>query len=146
MWASGRLRPLVTEYRVGTYAFHDRATVAAEAATLDDVALTVHATVVSRPAPDRAILDSGSKALTSDPGPDDGLFGAILEAPGARIVKLNEEHAYVELGAEQLEVGQRVRVVPNHACVVANLFDDLVVVGEGREPERRPVDARGRSA
>jgi D-serine deaminase-like pyridoxal phosphate-dependent protein len=146
MWSSGKLRPLVTEYRVGTYAFHDRATVAAEAATLDDVALTVHATVVSRPAPDRAILDSGSKALTSDPGPDDGLFGAILEAPGARIVKLNEEHAYVELGAEQLEVGQRVRVVPNHACVVANLFDDLVVVGEGREPERRPVDARGRSA
>ena len=49
MWASGELRPLVTEYRVGTYAFHDRATVAAGAAELDDVALTVHATVVSRP-------------------------------------------------------------------------------------------------
>jgi D-serine deaminase-like pyridoxal phosphate-dependent protein len=146
MWASGELRPLVTEYRVGTYAFHDRATVAAGAAELDDVALTVHATVVSRPASDRAVLDAGSKALTSDPGPDDGLFGAIVEAPGARIVKLNEEHAYVQVGAEQLDVGQRVRVVPNHACVVANLFDELVVVGEGREPERRPVDARGKSS
>ena len=99
MWASGELRPLVTEYRVGTYAFHDRATVAAGAAELDDVALTVHATVVSRPASDRAVLDAGSKALTSDPGPDDGLFGAILEAPGARIVTLNEEHAYVQVGA-----------------------------------------------
>ena len=146
MWASGELRPLVTEYRVGTYAFHDRATVAAGAAELDDVALTVHATVVSRPAPDRAVLDAGSKALTSDPGPDDGLFGAILEAPGARLVKLNEEHAYVQLGAEQLEVGQRVRVVPNHACVVANLFDELVVVGEGRKPEPWAVDARGKSS
>jgi D-serine deaminase-like pyridoxal phosphate-dependent protein len=146
MWASGELRPLVTEYRVGTYAFHDRATVAAGAAALDDVALTVHATVVSRPAPDRAVLDAGSKALTSDPGPNDGLFGTILEVPGARIVKLNEEHAYVQLWAEQLEVGQRVRVVPNHACVVANLFDELVVVGEGREPHRWPVDARGRSS
>jgi D-serine deaminase-like pyridoxal phosphate-dependent protein len=90
------------------------------------------------------VLDAGSKALTSDPGPGDG-FGTILEAPGARIVQLNEEHAYVRLGAEPLEVGQRVRVVPNHACVVVNLFDELVVVGEGREPERRPVDARGRS-
>jgi D-serine deaminase-like pyridoxal phosphate-dependent protein len=144
MWKSGDLRPLVTEYRVGTYVFHDRATVAAGAATLDDVALTVHATVVSRPAPDRAVLDAGSKALTSDPGPGDG-FGTILEAPGARIVQLNEEHAYVRLGAEPLEVGQRVRVVPNHACVVVNLFDELVVVGEGRDPERRRVDARGRS-
>jgi len=146
MWASGELRPLVTEYRVGTYAFHDRATVAAGAAELDDVALTVHATVVSRPAPGRAVLDSGSKALTSDPGPDDGLFGTILEAPGARIVKLNEEHAYVELGDEQLDVGQRVRVIPNHACVVANLYDELVVFGDGQEPERRPVDARGKSS
>ena len=125
MWASGKLRPLVTEYRVGTYAFHDRATVAAEAATLDDVALTVHATVVSRPAPDRAILDSGSKALTSDPGPDDGLFGAILEAPGARIVKLNEEHAYVELGAEAAR-GRTARARRPEPRL------------RGREPVRRP--------
>ena len=67
MWASGELRPTVTEYRVGTYAFHDRATVAAGAATADEVALTVRATVVSRPSADRAVLDAGSKALTHDP-------------------------------------------------------------------------------
>src|SRR5262245_32904028 len=60
MWSSGELRPTVTEYRVGTYAFHDRATVAAGAATLDEVALTVQATVVSRPSSDRAVLDAGS--------------------------------------------------------------------------------------
>ncbi len=150
MWRSGELRPTVTEYRVGTYAFHDRATVAAGAATLDDVALTVHATVVSRPTADRAVLDAGSKALTSDPGPDDG-FGTIIEAPGAAIVKLNEEHAYVRLGPDQpgtgqLEVGQRVRIVPNHACVVANLYDELLVVGARGDVRRLTVDARGRSA
>ena len=61
MWASGELRPTVTEYRVGTYAFHDRATVAAGAATAGEVALTVRATVVSRPSADRAVLDAGSK-------------------------------------------------------------------------------------
>src|SRR5438270_353561 len=68
MWDAGELRPTVTEYRAGLYASHDRASVAAGAATLDDVALTIRATVVSRPAPDRAVLDAGSKALSSDPG------------------------------------------------------------------------------
>jgi D-serine deaminase-like pyridoxal phosphate-dependent protein len=142
MWSAHELVPLVTEYRVGNYAFYDRKSVAAGAATLDDVALTVHATVVSRPTSGRAILDAGSKALTSDPGPDE-LFGEILEAPGSRIVELNEEHAYVEVGpGDRLELGQRVRVVPNHACVVVNLFDELHVEPEGVWR----VDARGRSS
>src|SRR5207253_5250038 len=108
----------------------DRESVAAGAATLEEVALTVRATVVSRPAPDRAVLDAGSKALTSDPGPDDG-HGTILEAPSAAIEKLTEEHAYVRLNGESLELGQQVSVVPNHACVVANLFDELVRVDGG---------------
>jgi D-serine deaminase-like pyridoxal phosphate-dependent protein len=146
MWqARERLGPVVTEYRVGTYAFHDRKTVAAGAATLDEVALTVAATVVSRPTGDRAVLDAGSKSLTSDPGPDDG-FGLVLEAPHSRITQLNEEHAYVELaGADQLDLGQEVRVVPNHACVVSNLFDEFVVTRRGEVVDRWPVDARGRS-
>jgi D-serine deaminase-like pyridoxal phosphate-dependent protein len=145
MWESGKLRPTVTEYRVGTYAFHDRATVAAGAASLDEVALTVHATVVSRPAPGRAILDAGSKALTSDRGPDES-FGLVLEAPGSEVVKLNEEHAYVALAdGEDLELGQRVRVVPNHVCVVVNLFDELLVTRNGSVEESWRVAARGRS-
>jgi D-serine deaminase-like pyridoxal phosphate-dependent protein len=142
MWQAGELVPTVTEYRVGTYAFHDRATVAAGAATLDEVALTVLTTVISRPAPDRAILDAGSKALTSDVGRD-SLFGTILEAPGARVVKLNEEHAYIELGAEGLELGQEVHVVPNHACVVSNLFERFVVTRDGVAIDEWSV-ARGR--
>ena len=145
MWASGELRPTVTEYRVGTYAFHDRATVAAGAATLDEVALTVHATVVSRPAADRAVLDSGSKALTQDPGPGNG-FGTILEAPASTIEWLSEEHAVVPLAPEDsLELGQRIRVVSNHVCVVVNLADEVIVHGSGIEPTTWPVDARGRS-
>jgi D-serine deaminase-like pyridoxal phosphate-dependent protein len=145
MWASGELRPTVTEYRAGTYAFHDRSTVAAGAASIDDVALTVRATVVSRPAAERAILDAGSKSLSSDPGPAPG-FGTILEAPQSTIARLSEEHAVVELAAgETLDLGQQVRIVPNHACVVANLADELVAVEAGSEPRSLPVDARGRS-
>jgi D-serine deaminase-like pyridoxal phosphate-dependent protein len=145
MWASGDLLPTVTEYRVGTYAFHDRATVAAGAATLDEVALTVVATVVSRPRSDRAILDAGSKTLSSDPGPGTG-FGTILEAPTSAIAWLGEEHAIVELAAgDALELGQQVRVVPNHVCPVVNLADELVVHGDRVEATAWPVDARGRS-
>lgn len=145
MWASGELRPTVNEYRVGTYAFHDRATVAAGAATLDDVALTVHATVVSRPTADRAVLDAGSKVLAHDPGPAPG-FGSILEAPASVIEWLSEEHAVVTLApGDALELGQRIRVVPNHVCVVVNLADELVVHGHGVDLTTWPVDARGRS-
>jgi D-serine deaminase-like pyridoxal phosphate-dependent protein len=145
MWASGELRPTVTEYRVGTYAFHDRATVAAGAATADEVALTVRATVVSRPSADRAVLDAGSKVLTHDPCSEPG-YGTILEAPGSVVEWLSEEHAVVAVApGDSLELGQQVRIVPNHVCVVVNLADELVVHGERLEPTTWPVDARGRS-
>ena len=145
IWASGELRPTVTEYRVGTYAFHDRATVAAGAATADEVALTVRATVVSRPSADRAVLDAGSKVLTHDPCSEPG-YGTILEAPGSVVEWLSEEHAVVAVApGDSLELGQQVRIVPNHVCVVVNLADELVVHGESLEPTTWPVDARGRS-
>src|SRR5690606_30737927 len=62
----GHLVPSATEHRAGTYVYNDRSMVRAGHCTLDDVAMHVLATVVSRPAPDRAVLDCGSKALTSD--------------------------------------------------------------------------------
>jgi D-serine deaminase-like pyridoxal phosphate-dependent protein len=142
MWQSADLAPVVNEYRAGTYAFHDRATVSAGAASLDDVALTVAATVVSV-RNGRAILDAGSKALSSDLGPDEN-FGLVLEAPKSRLHLLNEEHGYLDLASgERLALGDQVRIVPNHACVVANLFEELVVVQDGRPVTRWSVE-RGR--
>jgi D-serine deaminase-like pyridoxal phosphate-dependent protein len=141
MWHSDELRPLVTEYRAGTYAFNDRNTVASGAATIEQVALTVAATVVSR-RDGRAIVDAGSKALSSERA-DNG-FGLVLEAPASRLVRLDEEHGYVELGAgDDLELGQQVRVVPNHVCVAVNLADELVAVRGGETAGRWPVE-RGR--
>jgi D-serine deaminase-like pyridoxal phosphate-dependent protein len=142
MWQSAELAPVVNEYRVGTYVFHDRATVAAGAASLEDVALTVAATVVSV-RKGRAIVDAGSKALSSDPGPDEN-FGLVLEAPESKLHRLNEEHGYVELApGDHLALGAQVRIVPNHACVVANLFEELVVTRNG-QPETRWAVERGR--
>jgi D-serine deaminase-like pyridoxal phosphate-dependent protein len=144
MWSAEGLRPTVTEYRAGTYVFHDRATVGAGAATLDDVALTVCATVVSRPTRNRAILDAGSKSLSSDRSAAEG-FGLVLDAPESTLVKLDEEHGYVELAhGDALELGQQVRIVPNHACVVSNLFAEFALVRDGALTGRWPVDARSR--
>ena len=63
-------------------------------ARLEDCALNVFATVVSRAGPDRGILDAGSKTLTSDVGGLDG-HGLILEHPQARIKGFAEEHGFV---------------------------------------------------
>lgn len=142
MWASGDLLPVVTEYRAGTYVFHDRNTVAAGAASLADCALTVAATVVSR-RNGRAILDAGSKALSSDTAVAGG-FGHILEAPGSTIAQLYEEHGLVDLAdGDELALGQQVRIVPNHVCVAVNLFDELVAV-RGETVEGRWAVERGR--
>jgi D-serine deaminase-like pyridoxal phosphate-dependent protein len=141
MWRSGELSPLVTEYRAGTYAFNDRNTVDSGAAGLDQVALTVAATVVSR-RDGRAIIDAGSKALSSERASSG--FGLVLEAPASQLVRLDEEHGYVELApGDDLELGQQVRVVPNHVCVAVNLADELVAARGGEISSRWPVE-RGR--
>ena len=79
--------PGYTEYRPGNYVYFDRTQVALGAATIDDCALTVLATVVSKPAPDRVIFDSGSKTLTNDGArgfaPLAG-HGTVLRLPGGR--------------------------------------------------------------
>ncbi len=134
-----------TEHRPGTYIYCDRMQVAFGHATLADCALSVLATVVSRPTPDRAVLDAGSKALAADTCPAPG-FGHVVEYPNAVVASLSEEHAVVDLSrcAERPAIGEKVRVIPNHACVVSNLFDAVHIVESGEVVERLPVAARGR--
>ncbi len=146
----------VTELRPGNYAYHDRTQVALGAATWEDCALTVLARVVSRPARDRVILDSGSKTLTNDgargfintPG-----HGAVLRDISAAepdtsllIERLSEEHATVRVvhGETGLTTGSLVRVIPNHSCVVSNLVDRVWLVDGDTVLEPMPVAARGR--
>ena len=135
--------PEITELRVGTYVFNDWMTVCKGWATLDDTAMHVACTVVSRPAPERAILDGGSKTFTDETF--DGVHGHVLEYPDARIYKLNEEHAFVDLSncEERPSIGERVHVVPTHTCVVTNLHNQIYGV-RGEEVEVVwPVAARG---
>jgi D-serine deaminase-like pyridoxal phosphate-dependent protein len=140
----GKIRG-VTEHRAGTSVFNDRMMLAAGVAGLEDCALTVYATVVSRAGPERGILDSGSKTLTSDTGGLDG-HGLILEHPQAKIARFAEEHGFLDLSAcnDRPQIGDVVRIVPNHVCVVVNMVDRLVAVRGDRIVGELPVAARGR--
>ena len=137
---------VATEYRPGTYIYMDRSQVAAGAASYDDCALTVLATVVSHPTTGRAIIDAGSKALTSDLL---GLVGHgyIPAYPDARIVGLSEEHGTLDVSAcvdGGPKIGEQIAIVPNHCCPVTNLFDTVHLVRDGQLVETVPVAARGR--
>ena len=113
---------------------------------LKDISFSVITTVVSRPTPDRGILDGGSKTFSSDLMGLDG-HGLILEYPGARLYELSEEHGNVDFSdcPEKPAIGDRVTVIPNHCCPVTNLFNEIVAVRNGTVETIWPVAARGAS-
>jgi D-serine deaminase-like pyridoxal phosphate-dependent protein len=137
--------PMLTEHRAGTCVFNDAMVVASGTATWDNCAMRVRATVVSRPTDGRAILDAGTKVLTSDQYGMKG-YGHVIEYPEAVVANLSEEHGVVDLSAcaERPRVGEVVHVVPNHCCVVSNMVDELYGVRDGAVEVVWPVAARGR--
>ncbi|MBL8598697.1 MAG: D-TA family PLP-dependent enzyme [Devosia sp.] len=143
IWHTGD--SVVTERRPGTYIYFDRSQVEFGAATFADCALTVLATVVSRPTATRAVIDAGSKALSSDTL---GLtaFGVIRDREEIVVASLSEEHGVIELpeASDWPRVGERIHIIPNHACVVTNLFDAVHLVDGKGDVEAVPVAARGR--
>ena len=136
--------PMLTEHRAGTCIFNDTMTVASGWATWDDCAMRVRATVVSRPTDTRAVIDCGTKVLTSDLYTVKG-YGHLMEYPEAAITSLSEEHGVVDLSAcrERPAVGEVVSVIPNHCCVVSNMVDELHGVRDGKVEETWKVAARG---
>jgi D-serine deaminase-like pyridoxal phosphate-dependent protein len=140
--------PRVTEMRPGTYVYNDRTTAEIEACDWDDCALTVLATVVSTAVPGQAVVDAGTKALGREPvrgAPGEG-FGALLEDRAVVVSRMSEEHGILDLSRTSWrpKVGEQVRIVPNHVCIVTHLFD-RVYGARGEEIERSwPVAARGR--
>lgn len=144
--------PGITEMRPGTYVFNDVNQMRIGQAAPRDCALGVLATVISRPAPDRAVLDAGSKALWIEPARPpiameayDG-FGYIRESPSARITSLSEEHAVVSLsdGVAFPRIGEKVEVIPNHVCPVVNLHDRLHLVEGEDVAETWTITGRGK--
>jgi D-serine deaminase-like pyridoxal phosphate-dependent protein len=142
--------PGVTEIRPGNYVFYDAMQVGLGAASFDRCALRVLATVVSHAARDRAVIDAGSKTLTTDRGAHGqttaGGYGAIVGREDIHIERLSEEHGWLRLdpAGSDVEIGETLEIVPVHACPVANLADELTVVRDGTVIERWAVAAAGR--
>jgi D-serine deaminase-like pyridoxal phosphate-dependent protein len=135
----------VTEVRPGTYVFSDRDQVTMAWGDVDDCALTVLTTVVSRPTSTRAVIDGGTKAFSSDVCGSDDLWGLVVGHPELRIVRLNEEHGILEVPPDaQLPIGTRLQVVPNHACGTLNMHDVAVVIRGGQFVDRWAIAARGK--
>jgi D-serine deaminase-like pyridoxal phosphate-dependent protein len=138
----------ITEMRPGTYVYNDRITVKTGACTWQDCAFTVLATVVSTAVPGQAVVDAGSKALGREPmegGASEG-FGALLDRPEVKVVRMSEEHGILDVaGADwRPSVGDQVRIVPNHVCYVVNLNDIIYGVRGTNVETSWPVNARGR--
>ena len=134
-----------TEMRPGTYVYGDANQVQFGSQALEDCALAVVATVVSTPEPTRAVVDAGSKALSTDLRVPGGTgFGIVLGAPQLRVDRLSEEHGVLTSDEPTgLHIGDRVAIVPTHACTTINLHRELLVIDETGHASWEPVDVKG---
>lgn len=146
-WQTHRIRGL-TEFRPGTYVYQDRSQVALGVCERDDCAFTVLATVVSTAVPGQAVVDAGSKALGREPRDlgDNAGYGELLDRPEVTVRGMSEEHGILDLSRTdwQPRVGDQVRIIPNHVCIVTHLNDCIVGIRNGAVVERYEVAARGR--
>jgi D-serine deaminase-like pyridoxal phosphate-dependent protein len=145
-WQTHRIEGL-TEFRPGTYVYQDRSQVAIGVCDRDDCAVTVLATVVSTAVPGQAVIDAGTKALGREPQDlGDGSFGELLDRQDVTVVRMSEEHGVLDLSRTDWrpKVGDQVRVIPNHVCIVTHLNDVMVGIRGGEVVERFDVAARGR--
>lgn len=143
MWKSHQIAGL-TEIRSGSCIYFDREGLDIGVAAMDDLAYTVLATVVSTAVPGRAVVDAGSKALAKESRGGGG-FGILLDRPEVVVVGVSEEHGVLDIehSTWRPEIGERVRIVPNHVCVSVNLQDHLIGCA-GSEWSRVELEARGR--
>jgi len=136
----------VTETRPGTYVFNDYFEIKLGAAKEEDCALTILATVISVPTDDRAVIDAGTKSLTSDKAQAFGVYGLVKGMPDVKLIRAYEEHGVLKVDPSKakLKVGDKLEVIPNHVCPAVNLFDELVVIRNDRVETTWKVSARGK--
>ena len=141
--------PGITEIRPGNYVFYDAIQVGLKVAGMEQCALQVVSTVISKPAHDRLVIDAGSKTFALDKGAH-GLsvvqgFGIIRGYPHLLLERLSEEHGIIKVQGEGPlpELGDELCIIPNHACTAVNLANEVVVMKNGFVYDKWPVAARG---
>jgi D-serine deaminase-like pyridoxal phosphate-dependent protein len=133
----------LTEIRAGTYIFNDATYLRKGVCTLEQCTLKVISTVISAPTSERVIIDGGTKTFSSDMGYP---MGYIVEYPEAQIYQMSEEHGFVDVTqcTQKPKIGERLTVIPNHACGTINMHNMLIGLrGENVEAEWE-IAARGK--
>lgn len=138
----------VSEVRAGVYMFGDLFQAGLGVCAIGDIAVSVLASVIGhRRADNGLLLDAGALALSKDRStaalPDDCGFGLVCHAettqpiPGLMVSSINQEHGRVTADApipfDDFPIGDRVRVLPNHACITAAAYDSYAVVDGGTQ-------------
>lgn len=140
----------VTEIRPGTYIFMD----VGQGTAISDYsrcAATVLATVISMPTGERIVLDTGAKALTLQTR-GEGIcatagYGLVKNSDNVRLSGMFDEHGliYDAQMRKELEVGNKLEIIPNHICPVCNLYDKAYLVSNGEVLREIPIPGRGKT-
>lgn len=145
--------PDCEEARPGNYVFFDAFQATLGSCTLDDVAVSVLVSVIGiYPGQNRIVVDGGALAFSKDTGPThlEPRFGygivcdAELRPLPMRLVSMSQEHGQITVHdretLERLSIGTRLRVIPNHSCLTAAMFDHYRILdGDRVIDEWRPV-------
>lgn len=139
----------VTEIRPGTYILMD-ASQSNVIGSYDKCAATILTTIISKPTNERVITDVGAKGITAQTR-NKGLtatkgLGKIKEFEDVYIHDVFDEHAiiYHEEFNKQVNIGDKVRIIPNHICPVCNLHEKAYLISEGKVLEEILVECRGK--
>lgn len=129
------------EVRPGNYVFFDAFQATIGSCAIDDVAVSVLATVVGcYPERNSLIVDAGALAMSKDTGPDhvDPHFGygvvcnLDLHPLPLRLIALSQEHGKIEGDVVRYPVGTQLRIIPNHSCLTAAMYDRYYAIEDGR--------------
>lgn len=134
----------ITEMRPGTYIFNDVGMVMLGAAEWNDCAVSVLCTVISRPIQNRAVIDAGSKTFSPDKYPFQKKFGAFKNRPDLSVSWFNEEHGVVIGDVENLKIGDKVEIFPNHVCSTVNMHDEAIAIRDDQIEAIWRIEGRGK--
>lgn len=149
MLANTPILPGITEIRPGTYVFLD-ASQANIIGSYERNAATVLTTIISKPTDERVVTDVGAKGLTMQRRTvgitaTEGL-GVIKGYDGLFISRVYDEHAliYNKHFRENISVGDKIEIIPNHICPVVNLYDKAYLVSGDEVVEELVIECRGK--
>jgi D-serine deaminase-like pyridoxal phosphate-dependent protein len=131
--------PGITEIQAGSYALMD--TNFRSAGSPFACAMSVLATVISRPREGTVIADAGMKSVSTDFG-----LPETKSLPDATIQKLSEEHTVLAVApGMKLGIGDTFEILPSHGCTTINLHDVAYVVRQGQVVDVWQITGRGKS-